>query len=200
MAGGTLLRALRGADLVELMDDGLLSTEVPPCSALYFWKLDLAAVDVRSLDAAAGLAWLQLLSATPVGRTRAARIGHYLRLENLRLSAGPLPATKSASLKTFLAKSGNRNWMHRFLEELGQHAPALYVGETGDLPARIKQHMSGASDFGRMVKDSEDLDWTRLQLQYCSLGPPSQEGSSTRTALEYFATTVTIAGYTTRPG
>ena len=117
----------------------------------------------------------------------------------MQLCGGDLPGQKREDLHAFLSVASNRAWLSRLLDDLGQHAPALYVGETESLATRIRQHMSGQSPFGMRVEANQYLDWRVLDLYYADLGP-GPGNVNQRTALEYLTAVLSVAGMTSRPG
>ena len=92
--------------------------------------------------------------------------------------------------------------MTQFLQELSANLPAMYVGETGNLAARTTQHMTGLSDFGSAMINSSEVEWPDLDLQYLAVGSKDAEARQApfRKTLEYISATLTVAGYTRRPG
>ena len=90
--------------------------------------------------------------------------------------------------------------MQRFLSELAPMSVGLYVGETLNLPSRVKQHLDGETDFGELVSENPMLDWASLDLHYCDLGPPSPDSTEIRKTVEYLTAVMTVAGFTKRPG
>lgn len=145
------------------------------------------------------LEWLDGAANVPFGEVRERRLSHYLKVGSLQLSGGGLPDDKRRTFASFLKNSKNRRWVAEFLADLSGHSPALYVGETGRLPMRVLQHLRSETDFGIFIEKST-LDWSQLRLFYVNLGSASPDEKPTRTALEYLAATLTIAGRTSRPG
>lgn len=182
------------------MSSTAISTLVPPRSAIYLWKMRLKPPSYLLQDPGLFLQWLERAASTTFGELRDRPLCHYLHLGSIQLRGAGLPPDKRQTFSQFLAKSSkNRHWMTQFLSELGQHNPALYVGETGNLRTRTMQHLHYQTDFGAFVEGSE-FDWTDLELHFFDLGEPSSEEKAIRTALEYLSATLTIAGRTSRPG
>jgi len=88
-----------------------------------------------------------------------------------------------------------------FLADLEARIPALYCGQTGQLSARIVNHLNSKTDFGSMVEHDTDLSWDDLYLEYRVVGNASEDNEDRkRQALEYLATVMTISAFTKRAG
>lgn len=192
-------RSVAGADLVEFLAEGQLGDAIPSCSAIYAWKWHLLPDRISASSAGGILQWIDDLSRMPYGR-RIEMDTAYLHMGDIRLRPSSLSEAKRAVLSEFLARSGNREWFVRYVQALSQHAPALYVGETGDLPKRTRDHLTGESDFGSYVRSEPGLSWEALDLYYAVLNGPSDQESEVRKTLEFVSSIVAIAGFTTRPG
>lgn len=91
--------------------------------------------------------------------------------------------------------------MTEYLSELSAHLPALYVGETDNLQQRVKQHIAGDSQFGAQIAAMEELDWRMMSLFYVKVDNQNLDfAAAARKSLEYVTTSLTIAGFTSRPG
>jgi hypothetical protein len=191
---------VRGEDLVELDQDGELATALPERAAIYLWKWSLRPRPADTLTPDSVVTWIDEAVSVPRGVATQVRASHFAWVNELELRAGSLRPDKRAALRRFAEKPGNRRWLGTFLEQLGAHTPALYAGETGHLPTRIRQHLRGESDFGALVEGHARLCWEKLELHYYDLGPPREGNMITRQTFEYIAAALTIAGYTSRPG
>lgn len=190
----------RGEDLVELFREGSLDDDLPKCQAVYLWKWNLRPSPAHHLSAKPFARWLSALIASPNGRASNVRLSHFLHLSQLELRGGRLSDTKVRALEQFLASPGNRGWMKRFLNELAPLSVGLYVGETMNLSARVRQHLEGDTDFGILVSEHPLLAWENLDLHFCDLGPQSSESTEIRKTIEYITAVLTVAGFTQRPG
>lgn len=179
-----------------------LTWAVPETPGVYMWKISLRVPYYLQSDPQSFTAWLDRLCRMPNGAIGERRLGHSILLRGLEIRGGGLPSEKRNSLLGFLTTHQRRKWMVQLLEELSRSLPAIYVGETNDLAARAMQHMNGLSDFGAVVHESPDLDWADLDLHYLPIGSGENEERQApfRKTLEYVFATLTIAGYTRRPG
>lgn len=193
--------AVRSTDLVEAYETESLRDVLGRQSAIYMWKLTMRFPDIGMSDAAALVDAIDRLLRMPYGRIMRHRLSHFATIPQLDLRGSGLPNEKKAQLYGWASRRGaNRKWLRSFIESLSQHAPALYVGETGNLRHRIRAHMSAETDFGLTIAKDQSLDWQLLDLYYLPVGPESDEDSNLRRALEYVTTVVSIGGFTTRPG
>jgi hypothetical protein len=197
---------VRGDELVEgfngeRVEDGL----VPEVQALYCWKRAFRAPSGATASAETLLEWIEEIIAEPTAAIEHRELTHYAVLEKLVLRGAPLSEDKAETLRDFLGPPQNRRWMKGFLDSLVEHAPPLYVGQTGRLPHRVAEHMKGESGFGEKVEAS-GTNWTDLDLFYLPLGQAratddTQSSSmQKRTALEMLMTSLTIAGFVDRRG
>jgi hypothetical protein len=190
-----------GSDLAELFQSGdSLEILLPRVAAIYMWKLRLADDRLVVQNPRQTLRQLIKLATTPQGRTRALSASHGLVSMGVELCGGGLPTPKVQALGKFLEQPKNNRWMINYLRNLEQHLPALYVGESGNLPKRIREHLSGSTDFGQIVVNEPRLDWRGLNLYYMSMGPPAQSDNPVRKSMEYLTAVLTVSAFTQRPG
>jgi hypothetical protein len=190
-----------GVELFELYQSGeSLTTLLPTVSAVYMWKLRLADDHLVSHDPDLTLRHLIRLTRTPQGRTLPIAASHGLTSLGIEVCGPGLPSFKQKTLAKFLTKPKNNRWMISYLRNLEQHLPALYVGETGNLPKRAKEHLAGLTDFGQTIGQERQLDWADLNFYYTSLGSATEVESAPRRAIEYITAVLTISAFTRRPG
>lgn len=193
---------VRGDELSEAFNSATRGVRelLPERSAVYVWKRSLRGLTPASADPATLVAWLERQIATPNGRVTKHRVGHFLRIEAMELRAGNLSPAKRGSIERWAQKPKNRRWLIAYVERLSRHAPALYVGEAGNVRRRCEAHMRADTDFGEDVRDLPYLSWEDLDLYYYDLGPPAEETNEVRKAIEFITAAVTIGGYTRKPG
>jgi hypothetical protein len=193
--------SFRGPELLEAFDQGDLTDLLGRHSAIYMWKLALRPSLLAKTDPVALLDFIDRVMRTPYGTVAPRRLSHFVWLDGFRIRGPGLPDEKRRHLRRWAeAKPSNRRWLQLYLLSLSDHAPTLYVGETGSLSSRIGQHLSGETDFGQTVAAFGSLEWSLLDLHYVSVGAETENESSLRKALEYVAAVVTVAGLTTKPG
>jgi hypothetical protein len=201
---------IAASDLVEDLASDQTLARLPTDAAIYFWKLRLAPPDeVSDYDADGWRRHLDRLSSIPQGRLPSVRFSHSIRAEQIVVGGGGLTQDKRNTLYSVVSTFQGARAVRRFLEQVQDQVPAMYVGETGNLRRRIKQHLSGDSDFALEVVRDGGFSWDDLVLGYCSLGSeqsdevseePAADTTKVRRALEYLAAELTIANYTKRPG
>ena len=84
--------------------------------------------------------------------------------------------------------------MTNYLEEVALHLPALYVGESGNLLRRVREHLHGESQFGSTVAEDPDLSWIDLDLFYWELSEASEKRPAPQSD-RISNTAVTIGGF-----
>ena len=190
-----------GADLHGLYEEGKpLVALLPETPAVYMWKLRLRPDDLIIHDPDRTLRQLIRISRISQGRTQAIPVSHGLRLLGIEVCGPTLPENKKRILAAFLTQPANSRWMLNYLEDLEQHLPALYVGEAGNLSKRILNHLSGITDFARLLETDPDLTWGDLNLYYSHIGGPADADNPVRKAVEYITAVVTVSAFTQRPG
>ncbi len=196
---------LAGPDLHEASQEGYLDEVITDnCSAIYIWKKRLTTSLYELRTGSDAVEWVDRLTAAPNGIVQPKRLGQYLSIKGAELRSAAPPTDKRETLRQWLESNNNRKWFHTFLQHLSTHTPALYVGETGNLLQRTKSHLNGDTDFAQHI--SRHIAWDLLDLYYFRLGSPTTDGTPTtdgasvRQALEFLTTSLTIGGFTTRPG
>jgi hypothetical protein len=190
-----------GNDLFDLYQSGeSLDTLLPQVSAVYMWKLRLMHDDLVAYDPSLTLRHVLRLTTTPQGRTPLAPASHGLMSLGLEVCGHGLTPPQRKTLTKFLAKPANNRWMISYLRDLEQHLPALYVGETGNLPKRVKDHLAALTDFGRSIAKEPRLTWAGLNFFYISLGDATDVENAMRKTIEYFTAVLTVSAFTRRPG
>ena len=183
------------AGLEELVGQG---------SAIYMWKRNFVPASLDRANGERFLEWMTRVVDLPIGVVESKRISHFLTLHGIQLSGG-ISNSKEFDFASILMEAPGRKLIERFLRGLADHAPALYVGESSNLAKRVRQHISESTDFGRFVGSHKSLGWSDLDLYYHPLSGLSATSSAeaetkARRAVEYLAATVTVAGFTQRPG
>jgi hypothetical protein len=190
-----------GNDLFDLYQSGeSLTTLLPTVSAVYMWKLRLMVDDLVVYDPSLTLRHVLRLTTTPQGRTLLTAASHGLMNLGIEVCGHGLTPPQRKALAKFLAKPANNRWMINYLRDLEQHLPALYVGETGNLPKRAKDHLAELTDFGQAIAKEPRLSWTALNFFYISLGDATDVESTMRKTVEYITAVLTVSAFTRRPG
>ena len=204
-----------GERLVSQLDDNLLGPEmlfldIPDKQGIYMWKLkpiysgwnnDSWATFIDRLDNRLFAPIAEELPSKdqPTHRHRVFNLG-------LEIRGKKFPQSKRNRLD---AEEDDLHQKKRFIggfcESLNSHVPALYVGESGNLRNRIKDHLSGHTGFGKNIADHDELHFKDMNLFYLELGDQFENlfedtVSDYRTTLEWIATMVTLSGYTKRAG
>ena len=185
---------LNDACLGEYLDEVITAN----CSAIYLWKKTFNAALSDLYNSYDAIRLVERLMTAPNGVIQTRRLGHFLNLSGIEMRPQSLPEEKQQALHEWLARDKNRRWFLAYMRKLGTHTPALYVGETGDIINRIKDHIRAQTDFAKEI--TRYLNWSDLDFHYYDLGPPRSEDAPIRKSLEYITNAITIGGFTKRPG
>lgn len=196
-------RTVQGDTLLDALEGNRLGPgAVMECSAIYAWKRSFRAPAGARRSGRAAEKWIGELFATPLGTVTNYQISHYLRVTGLELTPESMTDHQRRTLRSMCDDDAKRRRLIKYVESLAGMTPSLYVGETGNLRGRIGEHISGETDFGVRVNDSNTISWSDLDLHYYYLGEAKAEtvGKSARTTLETIATAMTISGWVSRRG
>lgn len=180
------------------------SSVVIPCQAVYFWRPSFRPPEALRNDAAACAAWIDRICSFPFANVGEKKICHFLTLSGIQLQPAQMSQEKRSILKKVCQKKSGRRWVLAYLRKLTELCPAIYCGETGNLPSRVRDHLSAASSFGAKVTGSARISWEDLDLHYYAIGEVSEEDSkgavARRQLLETMGTALTLSGYVDRRG
>ena len=191
-------RTVRGSEIVESLAEGGLQDLLGECSAIYMWKRSLRTTAEADNSPDEMMKWINSLVESPQGVVRGKRLGPFLHVTGLELRPNSLTGPQQETLQRWLRQPKARRWLRNYLAQLASHTPALYVGETTRLHRRIKEHLSGETNFGASIEGR--IQWDDLDLHYYDMGESQQEDNKRRRAIEYLTNAFTIGGYTQRPG
>lgn len=191
---------ISGAQLLAEYENGNSLRELlPQVSAVYFWRLKLAP-DVSPADTNGMIRHIERIARLPQGRFGTISLSRSLQLDGITVGGSGLPAEKVGTLRALASTRTGARFLWHFLEDLETRIPALYVGETGNLPARVSDHLGGRSDFGAAICSDQVLNWRDMTFEFLRTGEAQEDTSERRQALEYLATVLTISNYTRRAG
>lgn len=191
-------RALKGSELVEALEDENLEEFVEPCSAIYMWKKNLHATSLAIKDAQTMVDWISRQVDSPSGVVSDKSVGQFLWVSRLELRSNSLPRRQRELLQNWATERRHRKWLTQYVSLLEAQTPALYVGETGNLTKRTKDHLRGHTNFSNRIEGL--IAWEELSLYYFSLGKATDSSSEIRKIVEYLTNSLVIGGFTQRPG
>jgi len=190
--GAVLLNAVESSEsLKPYISDG---------GGIYFWKVRFRPESWESSDAANMVAWINRLTSGICGKSEMRTLSHILQIPRVEIRGRGLNPSQSHYLLEFLKSPKSRQWLAEYIESLEDFAPTLYVGETGNLQRRAKEHIRHLTDFGLSVQESDELSWEFLNFHYLVLRDFDSKAENLRKSLEYISAALTIAGLTKRPG
>lgn len=198
VAGSDVLASVQRSEPLDVL--------VENCQAVYIWQRNLRPPPRILSNPVALYEWLDRAVTLPYARINSVSLTHYITLDSLTIGGGELTEAKILTLRRLLANASGRDLAARFVASLAQYVPPLYVGETGDLQTRIRQHLAGDSQFAQWLQNKMLISWEEVDLHYFRVGPPLPPGEDTpnskevRTLLEFLTTRLTLAGGVARPG
>jgi hypothetical protein len=179
---------------------------IDPCEAIYVWRRQIAVPPFAMQGPANFNKWVDQVVETHFGVVGRKELTHYLTLERLTVGGGGLTGDKVETLRQWTSGEKGRRFVGKFISSMNAFVPPLYVGETGDITVRAKQHVRFETLFGELLRDELGLQWRDVSLYYYCLGPSrddeadEQSRKSRRTLLEMIASRIMLAGCVTRVG
>ena len=183
----------------EYLSTGSVGSLLPKIAAVYFWKLKLRP-DVSFHDQDGLVDHVKRVASLPQARIGTIALSRSISIDGIYIGGAGLTEAKIKELRNFVSQPKRAQWLIKFLTDLESRIPTLYVGESGSLPVRIANHVSGNSDFGQAIEAEPDLRWRDLYLEYVKTGEATEDESGRRRTLEHLATVLTISNYTKRAG
>lgn len=185
---------IRGDDLEEEYLSGSLKDSYSEISAVYVWCARISPRSSNIGTEPAFLEWIQKALKRPRGRLED-QVRH-LGTVSLTLGGSSLSPNKLDLLRDLIRTYDDRRVFKAMLSEL-DYSTALYVGETEDLQIRLRDHLSGRSDFAQRCKQFGYV-WQDLGLRYLQL--PNDVPASHRRTLERVLAVLLLAPATSRAG
>lgn len=119
-------------------------------------------------------------------------------LKGLEIAGPKIEPGKRQHLKDWLTDSENAKWMNNFLKSLSGFVPNLYVGKADVLSKRVKEHLKGTSDFGKVIlAETNGLTWEDLKFHWLEI--PADD-KVVLEALEFITGSISMSGFSTRLG
>ncbi len=196
-----------GVELADAVDNRQhLEEYLLDCQAVYLWRRNFRPMQALADNGQWALSWIEKLLSIPLGEITNKRLAHFANLGHLTIGGSGLTPEKHDTLKRWLRTRGWPRRLQRFIQHTSCFTPPLYVGETGNLRARVREHVRGQSGFGLKISKAPLLGWEDLDLHYCALAPAQDEDASSRSAkarrtlLELMIANLALCGYADRPG
>lgn len=194
-----------GTDLHDAyVRQNTLSDFIPSAPAVYLWRRALRVPRAALRSSAEFRAWLDAAMRTPVAEIRDQRLSHFAVIDQLTFRSAGFTAKKRHDMELMTSQK-RREWLAKYVSEAAQFAPPLYCGETADLAARTREHLSGETGFGqRLQRAKPRLSWPDLDLAFYDLGQlqlrDETRARELRQLLELITTAFSVAGYVSRRG
>jgi hypothetical protein len=186
----------RGIDLKsELETAGTLDGVLPTTPAVYMWKTDVSSkISVHGQESFMGL--IDFAYTGKWAFLDSAAISHGVFIDGISFKGTGVPAGKVQAFTELTQDLQGRANIKKFLQNVADYAPTLYVGDAKDLAARITDHLNENTGFSRRLA-STDLDFRDLRLYFLETPDISE---NQRKALESLLTNLTGAWLVRRQG
>ena len=156
--------------------DHARAEQLPCTAAVYLWQLSCQPQTMDVTSAAGVKNWVTRLANAPmleVGESRLAPIDNgkkvirsrFLTFSGVRIGGAKLTQDEIERLGGLVDSAEGRVKMLKLLELFGSVAPIVYVGQSKDLRARIRKHLSKGSSLSSRV-ESCGLFMENLTLRY----------------------------------
>jgi len=149
--------------LNEARDDSLQNV-VASCPAIYIWRRKFLGPSGGANNVEVFTKWVKELTSQPVAKVSSMYLNHCLSIEGVQVGGGGLTSKKDETLRS-ICSPGKRKFVIDFVQSLSVFTAPIWIGETGDLCKRVKQHLDGATDLKSYVK-TLGIDLSDLQLDY----------------------------------
>lgn len=181
-----------------------LSDFVPKTAAIYLWRRALQVPREALSSNAEFRDWLDTAMRTPTAEIRGQRISHFAVIDQLTFRSPGFTPTKQRHFELMTSRKA-REWLARYVQDVGQFAPPLYCGETANLTERTREHLSGETGFGQRLQRAEPrISWPDLDLAFYDLDQlqirQEPRARDLRQLLELITTAFSVAGYVAKRG
>lgn len=149
--------------LNEAKNDNLKNF-VPCLPGVYIWRRKFLGPPGGANNIGVFTSWVKELTSQPVAKIKRMKLNHCLSLEGLQVGGGLLSPEKDETLSG-INSPGIRKFVISFVQSLSVYTAPIWVGESGNLCQRVKQHLDGATELKSYV-ETLGIDLSDLQLHY----------------------------------
>lgn len=183
---------LRVVDARELLDG---TVSLPDAPGVYAWYRRLSLDDTSAESFLNSVEELVSIDSWPVKVEGTGKLGPYRADIRLQPQARSLGESKKSIAQNLAQHPTYRARMTKLVLMASVLQPPLYVGEATNLSSRIRQHLTGQSQFIKSM--NETFDRSQLVVSYLeTLGLPDD----TRWLLEAIVGSATLPRYAGRIG
>lgn len=174
-----------GDELVDALSNGTLVEILPQCSALYVWKRRITVPSYALSSDQDFTKWISGVVEQKSGGISSCELAHCVTLHGLTIGGGRLTPEKERTLTWLASKRKARTYIANVVESLTEVAPPIYVGNANNLCVRMKQHLTDATDLSDYLRDTLELDWRDLELNFLLLDKKPAESNDSKKVQEF---------------
>ena len=166
---------------------------------VYIWRRKFLGPTGGAINVDIFKSWVRELTSQPVAMLDKTQLNHCLFVEGVQVGGGGLTPKKEETLNG-IDSTGMRKFVVDFVQSLSIFTAPIWIGQTGNLCQRVKQHLDGTTELISYVK-TLGIDLSDLQFHYL---PISSENKSISTdfieLLEMISQRILAPFGTQRPG
>lgn len=181
--------------ILENSVEGKLTSLLPDTAGIYMWKINLN-IEKISLGTSSLMDHLKFITTSKFAISEPSKVFHSLQIGSVILQGAGLTEDKLELFNALAQSQGGQKYIRDFLNELNTHLPSLYVGETGNIAKRAKEHLED-STFTNRLEINSDLNLSDLNFYYLEI---PQAEKPIRQAFESLTTMLTGGWLVKRQG
>jgi len=189
-------KSQEGVYLAEYQNVNALGEILPNVAGVYAWKLNPISRALVPADYDGILKQLLHVMSLPLGRVESKHLSHSLAI-GIEIRGQKLEGDKLDAIREWLKDIDNAAWMIKYLSQIDQHMPALYVGNTNSIVKRVSQHLSETNGFGKRVALHRRLNWRDMTFYWLELPGASKPVLE---SIEMITQSLSVAAFSERIG
>ena len=143
--------------------DGTIITEDP---GIYAWRLSFSYPDGVLSSSQSMQQWIQRICRRPSLKCKNGKIAPTISVD-LTIGGLDLTEEKRRTLRKLANNDTGRKVLAEYVSSLSLLSPILYVGMADNLSVRLRQHLSGLTDFAHQLDQTYPFGFENLTFQYC---------------------------------
>lgn len=143
--------------------DGTMITEDP---GIYAWRLSFTYPDSVLSSSQSMQQWIHRICRRPSLKYKNGKIAPSISVD-LTIGGLDLTEEKRKTLSRLAHNDTGRRVLAEYVSSLSFLSPILYVGMAENLSVRLRQHLSGLTDFAHQLDQIYPFGFENLTFQYC---------------------------------